>query len=316
MILDRIERETGVSAYHLQQIVATANYRYKTYRVAKKTGGYRVINHPSMELKFLQRWLNRNLLSTLPVHESAFAYRNGRGISDNAILHVKKSYLLKIDFEDFFPSLKRADVKTLLETHLPKEINDFTNLDIDVILQIVCKYDSLTIGAPSSPILSNTILYDFDCFASKMCKDNGVTYTRYADDVFMSTDKPNQLIEILKAIRSDLRERTSPRLRINDKKTVFTSRKRRRIAAGLVLTSDGRLSIGRKKKRHIRGLIHQYSTNQLTDDEVSYLYGYLSFVRSVEPEFLDRVREKYGTETINQLMRVKPVTRKAYGLFG
>ena len=312
MILERIAQETGVSETDLRELVRTASYRYKTYQIPKKTGGYRVIDHPSTEVKFLQRWLNRNLLSTLPVHESAFAYRNGRGIADNARLHVNNNYLLKIDFKDFFSSLKHSDVKSLLEIHLKNQNHCFARSDIDIIVQIVCKHNSLTIGAPSSPLLSNTILYDFDCFSFDMCEKMNVTYSRYADDIFMSTDTPNKLAAILEAIRSNLRLRASPRLTINDKKTVFTSKKRRRIAAGVVLTSNGRLSIGRKKKRHIRSLIHLYSTNMLSADQVSYLCGYLSFVSSVEPEFIHRVRQKYGRETVNRLMREEPVTRKNY----
>lgn len=313
MILERIANETGVSQSDIWNIVLTASYRYKTYRIRKRTHGERVIDHPTPDLKFLQRWLNRNIFESLPVHQKAFAYRRGIGIADNAKVHATNNYLLKIDFADFFPSLKESDVRLVVEQHTAELLPTLTENDINTILHIVCKHGTLTIGAPSSPILSNAILFDFDCFVADLCQANQVAYTRYADDLFLSTNQPNKLADILEAIRADIRNRASPRLTINENKTVFTSKKRRRVAAGLVLTSDGGLSIGRDKKRSIRTLIHLYSTGMLPPDDVSYLQGYLAFVKSVEPDFLERVRRKYGDETIKDLLGFKPTIRKVYG---
>ena len=312
MILKRIENETGVPQDDIRKIVLTANYRYKTYRIRKRTHGSRVIDHPTPDLKFLQRWLNRNIFRFLLVHKNALGYRRGISIADNAKLHRANNYLLKIDFSDFFPSLKDSDVKLILERQAAEQMPALIESDIDTILHIVCKHGALSIGAPSSPILSNAILFDFDCCVTELCQANHVAYSRYADDLFLSTDQPNQLADILKAIRTDLRNRSSPRLTINEDKTVFTSKKRRRVAAGLVLTSEGRLSIGRNKKRSIRTLIHLYSTGMLPPDDISYLRGYLAFVNSVEPVFLKRVRQKYGDKTINDLLSSEPTVRKTY----
>ena len=51
----------------------------------------------------------------------------------------------------------------------------------------------------------------------------------------------------------------------------------------------------------------------LPPDDISYLRGYLAFVNSVEPNFLRRVRQKYGDETINSLLSSEPTVRKTYG---
>ena len=84
------------------------------------------------------------------------------------------------------------------------------------------------------------------------------------------------------------------------------------MAAGLVLTSDKKLSIGRKKKREIRTLVHLYSQNKISLDSLSYLCGYLAFVKSVEPEFLQRISKKFGKEVIDNLNSVELVQRKHY----
>ena len=150
--------------------------------------------------------------------------------------------------------------------------------DILVILYTVCKHGSLTIGAPSSPFLSNAVLYDFDCHIDRLCTDSRVTYTRYADDLFLSTNVPNTLDNILLNIRGNLRERISPCLTINEEKTVFTSKKRKRVVTGLVLTTKEKLSIGRDKKRSIRTLVYLYSKK--------YVAGRSNFL----PERLSSIR--------------------------
>lgn len=310
MILERIASETGVSVDDLSVIVRTASHRYKTYTIPKRTGGRRTISHPTAELKFLQRWMTRNLFGALPVHQAVTSYRSGIGVAHNARLHVSQNYLLKVDFVDFFPSISAEDVRSMMVAHSAKFDSQLTNDDIDVVIETVCKDGALTIGAPSSPAISNAMLYEFDLFVFEACEAQHVVYSRYADDIFLSTNEPNRLSTLLEVIRAKLAQGGPPVLKINEDKTVFTSRKRKRVVTGLVLTSDCRLSVGRKKKRQIRTMIHLYRNHNLAVGEVSYLRGYLAFVNSVEPEFLDRLGQKYGSEILDQIMREATVARK------
>lgn len=310
MILHLISQETGVSIRELAVICATASQRYRNYTIAKRTEGRRTINHPTPELKFLQRWLNKNVFSLLPVHDAAYAYRRGRSVVDNARLHSGNNYLLKIDFVDFFPSLKGVDVDRVVVEHLER-MDAVTRNDIDLIRAVVCKDDKLTIGAPSSPILSNAILYDFDMWASTRASQRGVVYSRYADDLFLSTNQADVLSAMLDEIRGELSRRRSPALKINDKKTVFTSSKHRKMVTGIVLTTDGETSVGRRKKREVKTLIHLYSLGKLDPDRVSYLRGYLAFVRSVEKQFIQSLEGKFGKKIMNRIMQENLTDRKA-----
>lgn len=310
MILERIAKETGVNIHYLGVTVATAKHRYRTYFIRKRTGGRRVISHPTPEVKFLQRWMNRNIFALLPIHDAATAYKRGSSIAKNAKIHVSKKYLLKIDFHDFFPSITSGDVRSLLREHADKFTPPLSDVDVNVILNTVCKNDALTIGAPSSPIISNAILYAFDCFAYEICREHNASYSRYADDIFISTDEPNVLSALLVTIRADLASRPYPTLRINDDKTVFTSKKRKRVITGVVLTPDNKLSIGRQKKRQIRNQIYLYKQSALAPADVSYLRGFLAYVSAVEPEMIVRLRRKFGDDLLDRLMREEVVRRK------
>jgi RNA-directed DNA polymerase len=77
------------------------------------------------------------------------SYKEGVGIIKNAQMHVAQRYLLKMDFQNFFPSIKGDDIRNLIASNIEKP--PFKNLsakDIDVIVKIACRKNQLTIGAP------------------------------------------------------------------------------------------------------------------------------------------------------------------------
>jgi retron-type reverse transcriptase len=182
--------------------------------------------------------------------------------------------------------------------------------DLKVIRSLVCKSDRLTIGAPSSPAISNALLYEFDLFWWDKCRKLSVVYSRYADDLYFSTNKSKILADLLSELRNDFKKRKHPCLSLNENKTVFTSRKHKRLVTGLVLTTENKVSIGRIKKRRIKSMIYNFKKNKLTDDDASYLRGYIAFINAVEPKFVETLRHKYGSETMEAIMRKPLISKK------
>ncbi len=153
MIIDKIAANLVLSTDYLWRVVLSASHRYKTYTIPKRTGGVRTINHPARELKLLQYWVLDNVCSRLRVHDAATAYRTGLNIRDHAAIHVQQSYLLKVDFRDFFPSIRRTDVLRVLREHVEVLTGVLEgDQDRELVCRIVCKGDQLTIGAPTSPL--------------------------------------------------------------------------------------------------------------------------------------------------------------------
>jgi retron-type reverse transcriptase len=309
--MEWISRETGVNPSVIAEIIDTASRRYKTYEILKRNGGLRKISHPTPAVKFLQRWVVRNFISRLPVHPNVFSYRRGVGISKNAEVHVAQSYLLKMDFENFFPSIRGEDVKRLILSNVARPpFVDLSSEDIEIIVKLVCRNGELTIGAPSSPAISNAILYNFDEAVLRESVQREISYSRYAADIVFSTNVPNVLVEMKGIVEKLVKEQKFPRLSINDEKTSFTSMKRRRAVTGLILTSEKKISVGRAKKREIKALCHLFRNGGLPVDGVAYLRGYLSFVYSVEPSFIASLRQKFGDEIMNRILDSKLVSLK------
>jgi RNA-directed DNA polymerase len=149
----------------------------------------------------------------------------------------------------------------------------------------------LCIGAPSSPLLSNSILYDFDSivYSKISAADLDVKYTRYADDLTFSSCDSHALSVLEAIVRDAVKEISYPRLIVNEGKTVRASKAGRRTVTGIVLTPDGKVSVGRDRKRLIRAMHHRSIRGLLSSKEQEKLNGLIAFVESVEPGFYERL---------------------------
>ena len=311
-LLDEMSRGVGIGIHDLNKIIATAPKRYKVYQIAKRNGGLRTIAQPSFELKLLQRFLISSKLSGFPVHRSATAYKERSSIVKNASAHRRNDVILKLDFKDFFPSIRVRDWKALLKKNSEQVMSD----DDQSICARILFWGSgrpdpycLSIGAPSSPILSNIFMYDLDvaCFAS--AKNEGVRYTRYADDITLSGESVEGVLRAEKAIRTSIAQCKTPKLQFNDTKRGMYLRGQRRMVTGLVITPERTISIGRDRKRLISAMMHRSTLGQLAPPDMSRLKGFIAFALDAEPDFVTRLRAKYGDRAIDRVLAFDPPRR-------
>ncbi|MBN7806456.1 retron St85 family RNA-directed DNA polymerase [Agrobacterium rosae] len=298
--------ETGLSEVVVQRIMQSAPHRYKHYEIDKRSGGKRQISQPATEVKLLQRVFVELYLSKLPVHPAAMAYLPNKSILDNANAHAEAGSILKMDFKDFFPSIRKASWMSycaefsILENHAERDLAAsllFQRSKGSGAMQ-------LAIGAPSSPALSNILMFQFDEVISSEVSKDKVVYTRYADDLTFSADRSWNLVDVEKTVKRALREIAYPRLQLHPDKTIHVTKKFSRTVTGLVLANDGRVTIGKRRKRAIHAATHSASLGRLDDRQMQKLAGMLAFVHSVEPAFMGVLERRYGSETIMRLQTV------------
>ena len=302
MLLDYLSKSMLLDSAYIETVAITASKRYKKTIIKKKDGSDRVIYQPARELKAIQRVVNKDILCKLPVHSAVYSYRKGMNLKQHILAHKKENFITRLDFTNFFNSINEKDIINYISDHKMLLGEDWDDLDTDLLIKLVCFRGTLTIGAPTSPTLSNCICFQLDNKISQICKELRVTYTRYADDIYFSTNEPNVLFKIAQRLVKILRTIEYPKnLWLNKKKTIHTSKKRLRKVTGLVLTPNGDVSIGREKKREIRSRIYHW--DQLTQEERLSLKGYLAFVSSVEPSFINRLCIKFGSDKIDLIIK-------------
>jgi RNA-directed DNA polymerase len=127
-LIERIQKDFSLSLHDVHVLVFTASRRYKLHYIEKRHGrGKRLIAQPTAEIKMLQRWAVEKYLHLLPIHKVATAYRPRVSIKDHAAVHAANRYLLKLDFQDFFPSISGAHFLMHLKSHM-KISDDDANL--------------------------------------------------------------------------------------------------------------------------------------------------------------------------------------------
>lgn len=296
-LIDNVAAMTGLPRGACISIANSAHKRYKVFEIPKKNGrGLRTLAQPAREVKAVQRAIVAMLGQKLPVHPAATAYREGSSILDNARRHAQAKFITKLDFQDFFPSIDR----TSLGRHLRECLKDLSPEEVAFVLSACCwkpkgtTVQRLCIGAPSSPLLSNSIMFVIDKDIAALCDPVGVVYTRYSDDICISSNDPGVLGPLEVQIRDRIRASRWPTLKLNDRKRVAVGRGDAMTVTGLTLSNEGMPTVGRERKRGVRAGAANFVRGLLSAEEVVRLKGEIAFVISIEPGFRFLLIRTYG----------------------
>jgi hypothetical protein len=171
--------------------------------------GHRLLEIPKSRLKRAQRKVLDEILSRVPPHDAAHAFRAGRSVLTNAVPHCGRRVVLRFDLSDFFASVPAGRVKGvflalgfpptvarllagLCTTVTPFELWErfpggpraMTRADQDTAERL--RRPHLPQGTPTSPALANLCAFRLDCRLAGLAAKLGATYTRYADDLTFS----------------------------------------------------------------------------------------------------------------------------------
>jgi hypothetical protein len=310
-VLDIISKFLGFDRMIVLDIINKAPTSYKKYSINKKNGGTRIIHHPSRQTKGVQHALMETVLSKLPIHECAYAYRRGlkSPLRRNAEKHSLFSYSIRIDFKDFFPSIVPNDLFSAINKNstMKLEISDKQTLTKALFVKSKNKKQGLAVGAPSSPLISNIVMYNLDREIQKIAESisGKNVYTRYADDLVFSTNVKGGCQKFYDKVKSVIKKTQSPRLLIKEDKTVYLSKGTRRMVTGITITPEQHISLGRKRKRYIKKLIFDYKNMKLDAKGKSYLEGFIAHILDVEPDYYNKLVIKYGGETLDRIRKHK-----------
>ena len=235
-----LETDLGFPLKTLYSISNNIKKHYKTVFVPKRDGGARKLSVPDDILKKVQRSIAEKILAYEQVSEYATAYKYGAAVHKNARVHVGSKKLLKLDILHFFDSIYYTTVKEKVfgEERFCEPLR--------VLLTMLCYYkDVLPQGAPTSPIITNIVMRDFDEKVGKWCGERNIVYTRYCDDMTFSGDFDEK--EVRHFVKNEL---LLLGLVLNDKKTVSVNKNERMMVTGVVVNQ--KINAPAEYKRAIR----------------------------------------------------------------
>ena len=132
-------------------------------------------------LKRLQSSIKRNILDKVRMPDHIQGGVKGKSNISNAKIHQGKKFKFTTDLQDFFPAVDNGQVYSVFLRL------GYTNLQANWLTRLTTYKYGLPQGAPTSPHISNLSFIPIDEVLLELCKLNGISYTRYIDDLTFSS---------------------------------------------------------------------------------------------------------------------------------
>ena len=280
---------------------------YYEFYLPKKSGhGLRKIDAPNDELKAALRELKTILENDFNLlhHTSAYAYVKNRSTVDDVKRHQANAskWFLKTDFSNFFGS-------TTLEftMNMSSMIFPFSHVvmypggreALEKALSLAFLDGGLPQGTPLSPAITNMIMLPIDHRLANYFGDKQMVYTRYADDILVSSKFDFQYRETVEFINKVVREEFNAPYQIKPEKTRYGSSAGRNWNLGLMLNGNNEITIGHKRKKEFKAMTNNYITDYLAGiqwdlNDVQVYRGLMSYYAMIEPETIGHIIKTYN----------------------
>lgn len=282
---------------------------YRSFKIPKRSGGLRQIDAPNDELMAALRELKYifELKLYANYHTSAFAYIKGRSTIDAVKRHQKNNskWFLKLDFHNFFGSSSPEFVISQLRTIFPfSEILSRKDGEqaLTTCLSLCFLNGGLPQGTPISPTLTNLFMIPIDYRIAQMARSSTshLVYTRYADDIILSSNYSFKWSDIQQNILNILKEFAAP-FSLNVSKTRYASSAGRNWNLGVMLNKDNQITIGHARKKVFKAMLFAFMADDKNGkpwslEDAQHLSGLISYYKMVEEAPINEIIKSYGVK--------------------
>lgn len=283
--------EPAILSYYL---FASEEEYYSTYAIAKKAGGYRVIDVPSDRLKGIQKWILKNILRNVEVHDKCFGFMEGKSIYANALNHVGKECVLNLDLKDFFPSISIKDVFWVFyNLGYSKKVSYY-------LAKLLTKNGVLPQGSPASPMISNIVGMRLDRRLDKLANSYDAYYSRYADDITISGT--GAIIKMIPIVERIIKEEN---FYVNENKTRYAFSYQRQEVTGLIVNK--KVSVPKKYIKDFKKEIY-YCTKYGVTSHLKRIKNTKAFFKEYmygKAYFINMVDQVLGKKLLEQLEAIE-----------
>lgn len=329
-----INAETGASALH----------HYSFHWLSKQRGGHRLVEAPKSRLKAIQRRIVREILDLVPAHDAAHGFVTGRSALTCARVHAGSDVILRLDLEEFFPSIGSPRVyRTFRAIGYPEAVaRVLTGLSTLRVSAAVLgtaprlafgehldpvalaarartrkrlRHRHLAQGAPTSPALANLASYGLDVRLTGAARALGLRYSRYADDLAFSGDDADlsrraQRFEALVAAIA-----LEEGFRINHHKTRVMRQSQAQRWLGLVI--NDRPSVARVERKRLEAILTNAARHGIASQNherdprfLESLRGRVAWVEHVNPGHARKLHQLLAacSQALPQDMPPSPLT--------
>lgn len=234
-----------------------------------------------------QKYFVQVFSNIIQTNGSSFAYKKNSSYYDFLLPHIKNNVFIRLDIQSFFHSIKEKHIRFVFQNYFKNQDNtvnlllDDDSKAIDSFIKLImielpktsinekyCNCKILPIGFPLSPIISNIVFRPLDIQIEKLCKENNINYSRYADDMLFSSLNINskyinsdKFIENIQLILSQFD------FKLNQHKTI---KKTNLLSLNGIVINNGTIRLSNKKLDFIKKIIHYNNVLKKTPEEILF----------------------------------------------
>jgi RNA-directed DNA polymerase len=254
--------------------------------------------------KDILKTLKFNLDNIYIPHDSVHGFVRGKNTRSNALVHLGKKNLLSLDIKNFFESINKESVYLAF-----RSLGFNENIASD--LSSICTLeDKLVQGFPTSPILANIVCFNMDKEIQKLCQNYDATYTRYADDLSISSNnilpQIDEICSILKSFQFELNTRKTKSFKLGQNQYV----------TGLSISDSSFPRIPKPIKKRLRQQLYYIkkygyhshicklnNLDEATDSSLSNEFfqktrnnikGWIDYIHSIEPQLAKKLYASFN----------------------
>jgi hypothetical protein len=175
----------GVPEVALRDLAMRANSLYRKAKpIVKPDGSIRQPFDALKPLKDIQCLIKDRLLKKVDYPPYLTGSLKGRDNLFNANIHVGSKIVICEDIENFFPSTNRKIIKNIW-----LKLFKFSEDVAEVLTCLTTKDGAIPQGAVTSSYLANLVFWDCEPFLREKLHANGSAYSRYVDDITVSSTR-------------------------------------------------------------------------------------------------------------------------------
>lgn len=275
------------------------SYYFLTKDIIKNDGSHRLTYDVKSKLKTIHDKITKLILKKVNYPDYLQGSLSGKDFISNAKNHSKKRIIISEDITNFFPSIS----KEIIYQTFSKLFN-FSPIVCDILSKLVTYKGYLVQGCKTSSYLCNLVLWNREKALVDNFKKKGFTYTRYVDDIHISSNSfinNDEKEYIIKKVYNLMR---SINVKPNRKKHKIMTNDNSQSVHGVIVNKKAAFS--KEYRNEIRGLVFNCQKKfKLSIDEKEYTKFYQSVLGKVN--LLKRLNENEAKKHLNTLSKIKPI---------
>jgi hypothetical protein len=282
----------------LSDIAANAELLWKPpYELRKDDGSSRIVFDAKAKLKAVHKRIYTEILSKVIYPTFITGSVKGFDYSSNAAIHTNKAIVITEDIKSFFPNTKIEVIHDIW--------HKFFNFSEDVatlLTKLTTKDGGLPQGGICSSYLANLVFWDIESELHFSLKEKGIDYSRYVDDITISSKSPlsnTSKKESISAIYGLLYKkgykpkRSKHEIQTQHKPMIVTK-----------LVVNDKISLSRKERNNIRAAVHQIET-RINNGERGHIVANDLTKTSGRVGMLGRFHKREGSELKKRLKTLR-----------